>query len=78
MVSKFEENLAKSDFDSAAKYCQATCMGKLEATLGDISPHPENLLVIAADTIVEIDGKVLEKPESDEDSFNMLKRMNNR
>ena len=59
VVSKFEENLDKSSFESPAKYCLATSLGKLHDTVDALSAGESgNLLVITADTIVEIDGLV--------------------
>ncbi len=38
----------------------------------------ENELVIAADTIVHLDGEVLGKPENEEHAFHILKKLSNR
>ncbi len=38
----------------------------------------ENELVIAADTIVHLDGEVLGKPENEEHAFQILKKLSNR
>lgn len=40
----------------------------------DIST-PADLLIIGADTIVSIDGKILGKPKDEEDAFNMLRML---
>ena len=40
--------------------------------------HDGESVIIAADTLVEIDGKVLEKPKDDDEAFEMLKMLQGR
>lgn len=45
---------------------------------GDKANADKDLLVIGADTVVSIDGKILGKPKSKEDAYNMLKEIQGR
>jgi septum formation protein len=71
-ASTFAENLEKSEFPTAAAYATATALQKaLEvATL-----LPVAHLVISADTVVDLDGEVLEKPADAKDAVRMLSRL---
>lgn len=40
--------------------------------------HPENVVIIGADTIVSIDGEILGKPKGREDAFAMIWKMQGR
>lgn len=76
VVSKFEEDLDKASFESPAQYCLATSFGKLQATLDDLVKNgvatDKDMLMISADTIIEIEGTILEKPVDERDALNML------
>ena len=56
------------------KYCQKLATLKAEAIL---KKHPQDL-ILAADTIVCIDNKILEKPIDKQDAFNMLTLLSGR
>lgn len=72
MKSSFAEDLRKQDFPTAADYCRATA----EQKALDVAQCVPNVdLVIAADTIVVLDGTILEKPESEADAVRMLKAL---
>ena len=49
---------------------QAAC----DILLANMDEH-EDIIIIAADTLVSIEGKVLEKPNSHEEAFDMLKML---
>ena len=75
--STFEENLDKNLFQNGAAYALETA--KLKATevskrtwlVSDL-PH----LVIGADTVVELEGSILEKPKDAANAESMLSRLN--
>ncbi|MCL2840532.1 MAG: Maf family protein [Defluviitaleaceae bacterium] len=48
---------------------------KAEMTLSMLDEGYENAIIIAADTLVYIDGRVLSKPENPDDAFAMLKHL---
>ena len=74
IASKFEENLPKSSFSSAADYVIATAKGK---ACDVFSAHPDSV-VIGADTVVVIDGKILEKPRGVQGARDMLTELSGR
>ena len=66
--SKFEENLPKSSFPSPVEYVTATARGKA----CDVFSEHQDAVVIGADTVVVIDGKILEKPRDVQCARDML------
>jgi len=74
--SKFDETLSPADFATPDLYAIETAKHK---ALDVVSRYKEVWdLVIAADTIVELDGQVLEKPADEEDAVNTLMKMSSR
>eukprot|EP00981_Chlorochromonas_danica_P015740 scaffold14367_cov250-Ochromonas_danica.AAC.36 len=72
-VSDFAEDLDKTSFPSPAAYCQETSRRKVENVIAEkLQNVSKNTIVIGADTIVVIDGMVLEKPVDDLDAKKML------
>jgi septum formation protein len=74
-VSTFAENLNKASFPTAADYCLATALEKGKDVVDAMHLSGEwkqNIILISADTIVEIDNKILEKPGSHEEATHML------
>lgn len=68
-TKEIDEN--NSDYESPEQLVMALSFEKgIEVALEN-----ENDIVIAADTIVSYDGKVLGKPEDYEDAFNMIKTL---
>ena len=77
-VSTFSENLDKKSFPSAADYCLATAVEKGREVSGRMRSEGEwrdKTLLFSADTVVEIDGQVLEKPADKEEALAMLTRL---
>lgn len=74
-VSTFEETLPKASFDTPAEYAKANACGKAREVA---SRFRESDLVIGSDTIVVLDGSILEKPKSEAESYSMLKRLSGR
>ncbi|CAI5477382.1 unnamed protein product [Closterium sp. Yama58-4] len=82
--STFNEDLNKAAFASAGDYAAETATHKaievsskaLRAAQATGEAPPT--LVIAADTVVEIDGELLEKPASKEDAIRMLSLLSGR
>lgn len=77
-VSTFAEDFDKRLFASPQDYCLATATKKVEEVAMTFNGQHQKTLVIGADTIIEIDGKVLEKPIDAADSKRMLSMMRNR
>ena len=71
--SLFEENLDKSQFSSAAAYAQETALQKARE-VSNRAWTPNNIphLVIGADTVVELQGSILEKPKDAANAEAML------
>lgn len=68
--SSFKENLNPAKFACAAEYATQTAYMKIVDVLEELEESQSTAdLVVSADTVVELDGHVLEKPESDEDAF---------
>jgi septum formation protein len=77
-VSSFAENLDKSLFSSPQEYCRATAIEKGNDVCKVLGLLPENTILVGADTIVSIDGSVLEKPTDDADSKRMISTLSGR
>lgn len=77
--SDFAEDLDKTQFDSAGSYCLATALCKVKNVVdmleAECGPQRVGTLLIGADTIVEINGKILEKPETKEEAFAMVEEL---
>ena len=79
LKSDFDEDLDKAQFSTAADYCLATAQAKaldvvktLQVTKGLQRP---GTVLVGADTIVEINGRVLEKPGNEAEAFDMVKAL---
>lgn len=77
-VSTFAENLDKTAFASAADYCLATAVEKGREVTQRMLSGGEwrgRTLLVSADTVVEVDGLVLEKPADRDEAKAMLSRL---
>ena len=72
--SRFEENLRPSDFASSGEYAVTTAMHKAKDVAASLQNDPVDL-IIAADTVVELAGEVLEKPSDKNDAVQTLMRL---
>ncbi len=76
--SGFAEDLPHADYATPAAYSAATCLEKarsvLRATLED-SSKPAPSLIVSADTIVECNGRIYEKPADRADAGRMLREL---
>eukprot|EP00884_Botryococcus_braunii_P013789 jgi/Botrbrau1/22410/Bobra.0091s0015.1 len=73
--SSFDETLPKSSFDSSVGYTIETARQKaLDIARQDTAAD----LIISADTIVEVDGEILEKPQDPSEARQMLTRLSGR
>lgn len=72
IVSDFEETIKESN--KLEEEIKKLSFGKAKTVF---DKHPDDL-VIGADTIVTIDGKVLGKPKTTDKAFEMLKELSNR
>lgn len=75
--SLFEENLKAEDFPTFEGFVEATALGKVlevyDRLSGPGEPRPPDV-VIGADTVVTLDGKIYGKPKTNEVAFDMLKK----
>lgn len=78
--SRFSETLDKASFDSPAEYAVANAKGKsLEvARRLELGEGEDWIVIIGADTVVELDGAILEKPLNKKTAFEMLHKLNGR
>ena len=76
LKSDFAEDLDHSKYPLAASYCLATAIAKaadVVSTIEKADGHQRlGTILIGADTIVEINGEILEKPRDIEDAHRML------
>lgn len=71
--SLFEENLDIKNFNSYEEFVEATALGKADEVFTRLDGKPD--LIIAADTIVTLDGKIYGKPKTEENAFKMLNEL---
>lgn len=78
--SKFAETLDKASFNSPAEYAVANAKGKaLEVSQRLKLEYGEDwITIIGADTVVELDGTILEKPLDKKGAVEMLQKLNGR
>ncbi|KAF8785648.1 dTTP/UTP pyrophosphatase-like [Argiope bruennichi] len=80
--SNFAENLDQSSFSSPAEFVKETAKQKALDVAGSIEAkakqHDLPHLIIAADTVVVLDNKIIGKPKSEEDNIDILKRLSGR
>jgi septum formation protein len=70
IVSNFSEDLPKQGL-TAATYAERTAKEKALDVARSLAPKLADL-IIGADTVVECEGHILEKPENDDDARRML------
>mmetsp|Transcript_37597 Transcript_37597/g.49547 ORF Transcript_37597/g.49547 Transcript_37597/m.49547 type:complete len:240 (+) Transcript_37597:86-805(+) len=70
--SKFEENFDKSTFPNPTAYVQETALQKALEVQQRLENSDKPELIISADTIVVLDGTILEKPNDEAHAFEML------
>lgn len=77
--STFPEELPKSKFNSAQDYSIATAREKaIEVAQKELKTSNPPDLVIGSDTVVVLDGEILEKPSSKDDAIRMLSLLSGR
>ncbi len=74
IVSEADESSVSKELEPSL-YVQELALLKAAATAKNID---KNSIVIGADTVVTLDGKILGKPADKEDAFNMLKAISGR
>jgi septum formation protein len=76
MKSDFEEDLDHALFPSASSYCLGTAVAKASDVVTNLEKlsglQKRGTILIGADTVVEINGKILEKPKDAEDAYDMI------
>ena len=73
VVSDFDEDSVEFK-GNVEEYVKTLAKGKAQDVA---SKCDKNSIIIAADTIVVIDGKILGKPKNEDDAYNMLKLLSN-
>ena len=77
--SNFAEDIDKTTCPDPELYVQRTATAKLQDILDrkvDLNLNPD--IVISADTIVEVDGRILEKPTNEAEAIQMLSSLSGR
>jgi septum formation protein len=76
-LSGFEENFDRTLYPKASDYCLATAIRKgADVVSGiDLDTRIPGYILISADTIVEIDGNILEKPSDHAHAVSMLSKL---
>lgn len=76
MPSTFEENLNPADFKDFSHFIEATALGKAEEVYNRLKSgdNSEELLVIAADTMVTMGSEIYGKPKDPKDAVRMLSK----
>lgn len=74
VISNFDEDSVKFNGD-IEEYVKTLAKGKAQSVAEQSS---KDSIIIAADTIVVIDGKILGKPKNEDDAYNMLKLLSNK
>ncbi|ODQ62826.1 hypothetical protein WICANDRAFT_25197 [Wickerhamomyces anomalus NRRL Y-366-8] len=71
--SNFPEDLKKEDY-TPQDYVLNTAIGKAQAVYEELKNkgEAENTIILAADTVVEIDGQIFEKPKDKQDQLKNL------
>lgn len=77
IVSDADESSVKSDGVPVNIYVQELALLKAAAT-AKLVIKDKNAVIIAADTVVSVDGKILGKPDDAEDAFSMLSMLSGR
>jgi septum formation protein len=72
VTSTFHEELPHADYRSAQEYSMATAREKALDVCNKLQASSTRTIVIAADTIVELQGQILEKPADAADAKRML------
>lgn len=74
VVSNFDEDSIQFNGD-VENYVKTLAEGKAQNVA---SLSNDGSIIIAADTVVVIEGKILGKPKSEDDAYNMLKLLSNK
>ncbi|CAM9415144.1 unnamed protein product [Chrysoparadoxa australica] len=74
IVSTFAEDFDKSLFPEPGEYARASAQKKAEEIALQVLPNATGpTVVVGSDTIVDLNGRILEKPDGEEGAFNMLR-----
>lgn len=76
MVSDADEDIVRKDMIPEL-YVQELALLKATATAKGVLKN-KNAIIISADTVVTLDGKILGKPIDENDAYNMLKSLSGR
>ena len=74
----FEKRVADTDETLSAGISPAEAVETLARQKGQAVPHTKDEVVLAADTVVSLDGRILGKPKSKADAVQMLKSLSGR
>jgi septum formation protein len=75
VVSDFAEDLNKDAFDDPRDYPLATSMEKTKDIVRKLAQLQVPIVLVTCDTVVIRDGHIIEKPESSQHAFDMIKSL---
>ena len=77
IVSDADESVVSKENTPVNVYVQELALIKAAASAKHVLKD-KNAIIISADTIVVLDGKILGKPKNEDDAFDMLKSLSGR
>ena len=77
IVSDADESVVSKENTPVNVYVQELALIKAAASAKQVLKD-KNAIIISADTIVVLDGKILGKPKNEDDAFDMLKSLSGR
>jgi len=74
-VTKIDEEKYKTDFSDTAEYVKKLAEAKALYAKNKLLKNNLDAIIIAADTIVELDGEIIGKAHEEEEAFKILKKL---
>ncbi len=74
-ATNIDEEKYKTNFSEGIELVKELAKAKALFAKNKMINNKENAIIVAADTIVELDGKIIGKAHSEEEAFEILKKM---
>lgn len=74
-ATNIDEEKYKTNFSEGIELVKELAKAKALFAKSKMINNKENAIIVAADTIVELDGKIIGKAHSEEEAFEILKKM---